>query len=119
MPTNRLPRILLALSLCALLLGACNRAAEVLPGKQKAEAPVSSEPNFQLGEVRAIDPQDRPDSGQKAQAEAPKIAALMNAFYDAAFLDPAKWQEGRHPELAPLFTAEAQPGVAANLGNLA
>lgn len=101
------------------MLAACDRAAEVLPGTQKGEEPGSSEAAFQMGEVRVVDPRDRPDSGQKAQVEAPKITALMNNLYSSAFLDPAKWQGGTHPDLAANFTAEAQPGVAANLGNLA
>ena len=102
----------------ALLLGACEQAREALPGK-RGEERGGTEGAFQLGEVRAIDPLDRPDSGQKAQAEAQKVTALMNNFYNAAFLDPAKWQGGQHPDLAGLFTAEAQTGVGPNLGNLA
>lgn len=78
-----------------------------------------AEAAFQLGEVRAIDPQNRPDSPQKANDEAAKVVALINSFYSSAFLDPAKWQGGAHPDLAALFTAEAQPGLQANLGILA
>ena len=109
----------MALLACALLLGACDRAAEVLPGTQKGEEPEVSEAAFQVGEVRVVDPQDRPDSAQKAQAEAPKVAALMNSLYSSAFLDPAKWQGGTHPDLPANFTGEAQAGVGPNLGNLA
>lgn len=74
---------------------------------------------LELGEVRSVDPQDRPDSLQKARGEAPKVVALVNTFYSAAFLDPAKWQGGQHPDLVGLFTAEAQPSVGPNLVNLA
>ena len=117
MSCNRPLRLIPALLSLALIAGACERAREALPGRRGPE-PVT-EGAFQLGEVRAIDPQDRPDSGQKAQAEAQKVVALMNTFYNAAFFDRAKWQGGQHRELAALFTAEAQPGVAPNLGNLA
>lgn len=117
MVINRRIRLLPALLATVVVLGACDRAAEILPGVEQ-EPPVR-EADFQLGEVRAVDPQARPDSGDKASVEAPKIAALMNSYYSAAFLDPAKWQGGQHPELAALFTAEARPGLAANLGKLA
>ncbi len=106
-------RALTLLLVLALVLGACQRDEDTKPKEQKAKAAL------QLGEVRSVDPQDRPDSGQKAQDEAPKVVALINTFYSAAFLDPAKWQGGRHPELAGLFTAEAQPSVGPNLVNLA
>lgn len=98
------------------MLGACDEVKQAIPGVD--EEPKVSEADFQLGEVKAVDPQNRGDSGAKASAEAPKVAALMNTFYSSAFLDPAKWQGGTHPDLAALFTAEAQPGLAANLGNL-
>lgn len=115
MVTNRL-RPALPLLLCAtLVLGACDKVKEAVPGGK----PKVSEAAFQLGEVRAVDAQNRGDSGAKAAAEAPKITTLINTFYSSAFLDPAKWQGGTHPDLAALFTAEAQPGLAANLGNLA
>ncbi len=103
----------------ALLLGACEQAKDIVPGDKEEDKPKAAEAAFQLGEVRAIDPQNRGDSGAKAAVEAAKVTTLMNNFYSAAFLDPAKWQGGQHPDLAPLFTAEAQPGQAANLGNLA
>ena len=99
-----------------LVLGACDKVKEAVPGAKK---PKVTEAAFQLGEVRAIDAQNRGDSGAKATAEAAKITTLINNFYSSAFLDPAKWQGGKHPDLAALFTAEAQPGLAANLGNLA
>jgi hypothetical protein len=98
-------------------LGACDKVKQVVPGGK--DEPKVTEAAFQLGEVRAIDAQNRADSGAKATAEAAKVTALINSFYSSAFLDPAKWQGGKHPDLAALFTAEAQPGLAANLGNLA
>jgi hypothetical protein len=117
--SNRLLRALPLLLAFALLLGACEQAKDIVPGDKEEEKPKAAEAAFQMGEVRAIDPQSRGDSGAKAAVEAAKITTLMNNFYSAAFLDPAKWQGGQHPDLAPLFTAEAQPGQAANLGNLA
>ena len=118
MTTNRLGRALPLLIAFALLMGACEQAQDIVPGAEE-EKPKVAEAAFHLGEVRAIDPQDRGDSGQKATDEAGKVVALMNSFYSAAFLDPAKWQGGQHPDLAGLFTAEAQAGLQANLGNLA
>jgi len=117
--SNRLLRALPLLLAFALLTGACEQAKDIAPGEKEEEKPKAAEAAFQMGEVRAIDPQSRGDSGAKATAEAAKITTLMNNLYSAAFLDPAKWQGGQHPDLAPLFTAEAQPGQAANLGNLA
>lgn len=115
-PINRPLRILpLALALL-LVLSACDQAAELIPGVDEPEV---HEADFQLGGARSVDPHERPDSDQKARDEAPKIVALINSFYSAAFLDPDKWQAGQHPDLAGLFTAEAQPGLAANLNSLA
>jgi hypothetical protein len=116
--SNRLLRALPLLLAFTLLLSACEQARDIIPGENQ-EQPRAAEAAFQMGEVRTIDPQNRGDSGAKAAVEAAKITTLMNNFYSAAFLDPAKWQGGQHPDLAPLFTAEAQPGQAANLGNLA
>lgn len=113
---KRLLRLIPALLAAVLVLGACDKAAEVLPGKQKAEV---QQAGFKVGSVRVVDPRDRPDSGQKVEDQIPKVTELMNSFYNAAFLDPGKWQGGSHPDLAPLFTAEAQPGVNDNLNNLA
>lgn len=116
MLTNRLLRVLPPLLALALVAGACDQAAEILPG---GEEPAVREASFQLGGSRAVDPHQRPDSDQKAADEAQKVVTLINNFYSAAFLDPEKWQGGQHPDLAGLFTAEAQPGLAANLNNLA
>jgi hypothetical protein len=100
-----------------LVLGACEQAREIIPGAE--EEPEVPEAAFQLGEVLAIDPQSRPDSPQKANEAAAKVVELINSFYTSAFFDPALWQGGAHPDLAALFTAEAQPGLQANLGSLA
>lgn len=100
-----------------MVLSACDQAKEIIPGVE--EEPKLAEAAFQLGQVWAIDPQSRPDSPQKANDEAAKVVELINSFYTTAFLDPAQWQGGAHPALAALFTAEAQPGLQANLGSLA
>lgn len=118
MASNRLLRLAPLLLAFTLATGACEQAKDLVPG-QIDEEPQAAEAAFQLGEVRAIDPQSRGDSGAKAAVEAAKITTLVNNFYSAAFLDPAKWQGGQHPDLAGLFTAEAQPGLAANLTHLA
>jgi len=56
---------------------------------------------------------------QKADAEAPKIAELLNGYYSVAFLDKSKWSGGSHPKLAAFFTNDAQTQVTPNLGGLA
>lgn len=99
-------------------MGACKKVKEAVPDAIKP-GPKAAEANFKLGAVKAVDPKNRPDSAQKATDEAAKVVDLVNTFYSAAFLDPAKWKSGQHPDLAPLFTAEAQPGEAANLNSLA
>jgi hypothetical protein len=104
----------------SLMLGACDRVREVVPGGDDGgSGPKISEANFQLGEVRAVDPMERPDSGQKAQDSAARVLTLVNRYYTVAFLDPTRWVNGTHPELAGLFTGEAQPSIGPNIGHLA
>lgn len=109
------------LALLMLLPGACsqdNGPAGADP-EPSPEPPKVSEAAFELGEVRAFDAQERPESAQKAHDEAVNIVGLINSFYNAAFLNPEQWQSGAHPDLAGLFTAEAQGSMGANLPHLA
>lgn len=101
-----------------LLLGGCDQVREAVPGGDDG-GPTINEGDFELGEVRAVDPLERPDSGQKAQDSANRALALVNRYYTVAFLDPTRWVNGTHPELASLFTAEAQPSIGPNLTHLA
>ena len=89
------------------------------PKKAATPHPKVPHATFRLGEVRAVDSQDRADSNQKAQAEGAKIQALLNAMYDIAFVSPNLWAGGKHPKLTDFFDAEAQPTLAGNLGGLA
>ena len=109
----------------ALIAGACG--GEEREGGQN-EAPGEEQPeeekgpptaNFGVGEVRVIDSQDRPEAGNKAGEKVDKVKELFNNYYNSAFIDPAKWGDGAHPELANLFTEEAKPQVGGRLGVLA
>lgn len=75
--------------------------------------------NFVALEVRAVDAHDRPEAAVRAQEESGKVIDLLNTYYNAAFLDSRKWGKGTHPALTALFTAEAAPQAAQNLGALA
>jgi hypothetical protein len=119
-PYNRLSRSLPLLLAFALVLGACERVREAVPGGDDGGGgPKISEANFQLGEVRAVDPLERPDSGQKAQDSAGRVLALVNRYYAVSFLDPTRWVNGQHPELNDLFTAESRPSIGPNINHLA
>jgi hypothetical protein len=72
-----------------------------------------------MGEIKVVDSQDRPEAGTRAGEQTDKVIALVNAFYDIAFLDPGQWAGGAHPELAGYFTEEAGAHVGPRLGGLA
>lgn len=78
-----------------------------------------SRANFKAGEIRAINPSDRPEAQGKAAEEAPKVIKLLNDFYSTAFLDRRQWSGGTHARLAEFLTDEARPHLAPNLGGLA
>lgn len=105
-----------ALAALLLISGACGREE---PGKRPSRPKPAAKASFVSAEVRGLNPADKPEAGAKAAEEAPKVIALLNSFYDAAFIKPDKWQRGTHPELASFFTAEAQPHVGPNLEALA
>lgn len=113
--SRKLKRAVIVLGLIALV---------VVPGCKDEPAPAPSpraeKPSvaFRAGEVRGIDAHDRPEAQSRAQEEAAKVIELLNQIYLNAFVDPALWKGGTHPQLAGFFTQEAQAGVAPNLSAL-
>ncbi len=94
----------------------------------KGEAPSSARPggkgarpqaSFTTGEVRAVDARDRSEANARAMQEAGKVIDLLNSYYSIAFVNPKRWDGGKHPELGSLFTDEARASVAPNLNGLA
>ena len=69
--------------------------------------------------MAAVDAQDRPSSNDVASNAAKKAVDLINAYYNAAFLEPGRWLGGRHPDLLAMFSDDAKPSVATNLQILA
>lgn len=107
---------LVAFLLPPALLFSCDGDEEAARRKLEQTPPTA---NFKLGEVRGVDAQDRPEAAQRASEEAGKIVSMLNAYYDAAFVDPSKWQAGAHPDLASVFAAEIHPQLGPHLGALA
>jgi hypothetical protein len=112
------------LTAVALVAGACGPDDEPGPGQPRGEEEPQEEQgppaaNFAVGEVRVIDSQDRPEAGGNAGPKVDKVKELVNNYYNAAFVDPGKWGDGGHPELANLFTEEAKPQVGPRIGILA
>lgn len=75
--------------------------------------------DFKLAEIVTADPQDRPEAVEIAQGEGPKVIALLNRLYDAAFLDPELWEGGEHTAMLELFTEQARNQLAQDLDSLA
>lgn len=98
-------------------LVACDDAREAEPRKTTKAVPVTA--NFTLDAFVASDSRDRAEAAATAKAEAEKIKQLIDGYYNVAFVQPPKWSNGQHPELAGFFAPEAQGGIAANLGGLA
>jgi hypothetical protein len=128
--TTSSKRLLLALLIAlALVAGACTSdeeppAAGETPQEQEGqeEAPKDEGPaavSFSITEIKVVDSQDRPEAGTKAEEQRDKVLALINGYYNIAFVDPGKWAEGTHPELANFFTEEANANVGPRLGVLA
>ena len=116
--------LLALLSVLLLVAGGCGRGGNGAPGpaepqggEEEDQGPPAAD--FQLGDVRLIDSADRPESPSVADSRIPKVVELVNNYYNNAFLDPGKWGDGAHPELANLFTEEAKPNVAPRIGILA
>lgn len=114
--TNRRALIwVVVLLLPAAVMISCD--GEEQPARKKA--PPVPKVEFKVGEIRAIDAQDRPQAGGKAQEEAARVVTLLNSYYAAAFVDPAKWQGGAHPELPSLFSPDVHAQLPPQVGALA
>lgn len=117
---KRLASILLMVVLLAAGCSSDGSAPGSGPPKQgKPVEPEIPKADFNLLNLKAIDPQDRPDAGAKAEEKRAQILEMFNSLYNEAFLDPAKWEGGAHPGVSGFFTQEAQGGLTANLGSLA
>lgn len=120
--TGRTPaRIAIALVAVAALAGGagCRKDAPSRPKTTAPPPPAAAKADFKAVEVKGINPSDNPEAGRRADEESGKVIALLNEYYGAAFIDRNSWASGKHPRLAGLFTAEAQPALEANLGALA
>lgn len=113
--SGRHQRLLWGLFVALVALGTCAPNGG-LPGRPGGKA---SEVRFQTGEVRAVDARERAEANAAAMEEAGKVVEMLNSYYRVAFVDPQRWEGGKHPDLAGLFTDEARPSVASNLGGLA
>lgn len=123
-PRTRLTSVLLVAALVVTGCGSDGPASEKPKDQKQAPAEKPREPavpsaNFNVLNLRAIDPRERPEANGKAEEQKAAVLNLVNGFYNAAFLDPAKWAGGTHPDLPAFFTQQAQAGLAANLGTLA
>lgn len=117
-------RVLALLATLCLLAGGCGGDGDgpgqpAEPGQEEPEEQSPAAANFTMGEVRVIDSQDRPEAGANAGNRLPQVVNLINGYYNTAFVDPAKWGDGAHPELAGFFTEEAKPHVGPRIGVLA
>ena len=129
MRTSSKHSLLALIAAVALLAGACAGDEEPSPGGETPGQQEGGEPkpqeegrpaaNFSMGEIKVFDSQDRPESGPKATEHNDKVIALINGYYNVAFVDPAKWADGAHPDLAGFFTEDAKPHVGPRLGGLA
>lgn len=114
--TKRYLAVFAALVL-VLVTGGCE--SETPKDSKDAKKPAPPTANFTVEVIGGIDARDRPETAAKAETEAKSIKNVIDAFYTAGFVDPAKWVAGKHPELVALFATEAQGSVATNLGSLA
>jgi hypothetical protein len=94
------------------------------PSASPTPSPSSSPPpevhaDFHAEGVAAVDAQDRTSSNNVANDAAKKVLDLIDAYYNSAFLEPARWAGGSHPDLAGMFTDDAKPSVGPNLQVLA
>ncbi|MDQ4149381.1 MAG: hypothetical protein M3164_05235 [Actinomycetota bacterium] len=88
-----------------------------MPGGRPEQPPAVAD--FRILEANASDPRDRPEANQRAAEAAGIVKRLVDEYYATAFVDPSRWADGRHEPIAALFTGEARPHVAPNLGGLA
>jgi hypothetical protein len=119
---------LLLLLLIGVLVAApgCNKKDDKgKPSADKSPSPGATEEGgkpaaaFKATLVEAVDGADRPQATEKAKQVAPQIVEFVNSYYAIAFVDPAKWGDGQHPELAGLFAPDVQGQVGGQLQGLA
>lgn len=119
-PTGRWLRALALAAALAIALPACGSDPDSAgtDGGGTAE-PEEVSADFELGEIVTADPLDRPEAVEKVRGEGPKAIALLNRLYDAAFLDPELWEDGKHTAMLELFTEQARKQLAQDLESLA
>lgn len=86
--------------------------------RKPSPPPPTPRADFKAGEVRVLDADERPGAKEAGNGEVPAILSFLNAYYDAAFLDPKHFRAGAR-DLLPMFGPDAQPGVAPNIEALA
>lgn len=111
-----LRKILALAAAAATILSACTGSD---PKPKPKPSPAVLNASLAQGEVKVVSGNDSPQANQRATEELPRVISTLNSYYTIAFVDPKKWSGGTHPELARLFTAEAQPSLSANLGAIA
>ncbi|MBW3590397.1 MAG: hypothetical protein KY393_00845 [Actinobacteria bacterium] len=122
-PTGRWLKTLVLAAALAIAASACGNDRETDPagsdgGGDTAELEDVSA-DFELGEIVTADALDRPEAVAKVHGEGPKVVALLNRLYDAAFLDPKLWEEGKHSAMLKLFTEQARNQLTQDLESLA
>lgn len=129
-PTHRAAGALLLIAVAVLALPGCTKSKKPAAGKSPAPsaspspAPSPTKPaefhaDFHPDSVAAVDAQNRPSSNDVAIAASKKVISLINAYYNAAFIEPGRWLGGRHPDLPAMFSDDARSSVAGNLQILA
>jgi hypothetical protein len=105
----------------SLLLGAtgCSRDDKSSGGKKPSPSAAPSVAAFKATSIQAVDPGDRTQANEKANQVAAQVVELINSYYAIAFVDPAKWGEGQHGDLAALFRDDVKAQVPAQLQGLA
>jgi hypothetical protein len=117
-PKARRHRLPWTLLVAVVALGTCAPRGE--EGKSRSQGKASAPGvSFQTGEVRAVDAKERGEASARAAEEAAKVVELLNGYYSITFVDPKRWDGGKHPDLGALFAEEARASVAPNLGGLA
>ena len=126
--THRATGALVLTAVLALALPGCSKshkpAARPTATPSSSPSPSPTKPaefraDFHAERIAAVDAQDRPSSNDVANDAAKKVLDLINAYYNAAYLEPGRWLGGSHPDLAGMFTDDAKPSVGTNLQVLA
>lgn len=80
--------------------------------------PPTPRAHFMSGEVRILDADGQPEGVAAGNILANEILSFLNAYYDAAFLDPKHFRAGAR-DLLNMFDQASQPNVAPNIEALA